>query len=67
MRGQLLRELSGATGHAIPMARARAVAGGHELDGVLDRLEREGLVHRSGAWLRLGVGPGQAAASTIGS
>ena len=65
VRGQLLRELSVATGHAVPMARARVVAGGHELDRVLVRLEDEGLVHRSGAWLRLG--PGQAAASTIGS
>ena len=31
------------------------------------RLEHEGLVHRSGSWLRLGVGPSRAAASTIGS
>ena len=30
VRGRLLRELSVANGHAIPMARARAVAGGHE-------------------------------------
>ena len=67
VRGQLLRELSGASGHAIPMARARAVAGGHELDGLLDRLEREGLVHRRGTWLRLGNGSRPAAASTIGS
>ncbi len=65
VRGQLLRELAGATGHTIPMARARAIAGDREMDGVVDRLEREGLVHRTGAWLRLGVGPGQAAASTI--
>ena len=64
VRGRLLRELSVANGHAIPMAGVRAVAGGHEPDGVLDRLEREGLVHRSGARLRLG--PRQAAASTIG-
>ena len=65
VRGRLLRELSAATGHAIPMARARTLAGDHALDHLLDRLEREGLVHRTGAWLRLG--PGQAAASTIGS
>ncbi|HKO32170.1 MAG TPA: A/G-specific adenine glycosylase [Candidatus Limnocylindria bacterium] len=61
VRGRLLRELSAATGHAITMARARALAGDH----ALDRLEREGLVHRTGAWLRLG--PRRAAASTIGS
>ena len=67
VRGQLVRELSAATGHAIPMARARALAGNHALDRVLDRLEREGLVHRSGSWLRLGVGPSRAAASTISS
>ena len=67
VRGQLLRELSSATGHAIPMAHARALAGGHALDRVLDRLEREGLVHRRGDWLRLGIGPEPAAASTIGA
>jgi A/G-specific adenine glycosylase len=67
VRGQLLRELSVAAGHAIPIARAEVMAGGHDLEDVLDRLEGDGLVHRSGAWLRLGIGPGQAAASTIGS
>ena len=29
VRGQLVRELSAATGHAIPLAQARALAGGH--------------------------------------
>ena len=43
------------------------VAGGHELDGLLDRLEREGLVHRPRRWLRLGGGSRPAAAATIGS
>jgi A/G-specific adenine glycosylase len=66
LRGRLLRELSGAGGHAIPLARARRLAGGHDLDGVLERLERDGLVHRRGAWLRLGEGAAPAA-STIGS
>ncbi len=67
LRGRLLRELSSATGHAIPLARARHLADGHELDAVLGRLEREGLAHRRGGWLRLGGGPAPAAASTIGS
>ena len=67
VRGRLLRELSRAAGHAITLARASALADGHELGGVLDRLEREGLVHRSGRWLRLGHGPVTAAASTIGA
>ncbi|HEX5579455.1 MAG TPA: A/G-specific adenine glycosylase [Candidatus Limnocylindria bacterium] len=61
LRGRLLRELSDAGGYAIPLARARSLAGSHDLVAVLDRLEREGLAHRRGAWLRLG-GP---ATSTI--
>ena len=67
LRGRLLRELSRAGEHAIPLARARSLAAGHELAGVLDRLERDGLVHRRGAWLRLGSGDASAAASTIRS
>ena len=66
LRGSLLRELSAAGGHAIPLARARLLADGHDLDGVLARLERDGLVHRRGDWLRLGEGAAPAA-STIGS
>jgi A/G-specific adenine glycosylase len=67
IRGRLLGELSRAAGHAITLARAKALADGHELDSLLDRLEREKLVHRSGKWLRLGDGPAPAAASTIGA
>jgi A/G-specific adenine glycosylase len=64
VRGRLLRELSSAADHAISMSRARSLTG-TELDRILDRLEGEGLVHRSGAWLRLGIGPVPAAAPTI--
>ena len=66
VRGRLLRELSAAKGHAISLARARTLADGHELEGVLTRLERDGLAHRSGRSLRLGIGPMPAPASTIG-
>jgi hypothetical protein len=66
LRGRLLRELSSAADHAISVARARSLAGTQELDGVLDQLERDGLVHRRGAWLRLGSASVPTAASTIG-
>ena len=67
VRGRLLRELSRAAGHRITLARANALADGHDLAGLLERLEREGLLHRSGRWLQLGHGPVAAAASTIGA
>jgi A/G-specific adenine glycosylase len=66
LRGRLLRELSHAGDHTIPLALARSLADGHDLAGVLDRLERDGLVHRRGAWLQLGSGDAAPAASTIG-
>jgi A/G-specific adenine glycosylase len=66
VRGRLLRELAGSPRHAIPLDRVRDLADGHELDGVLRRLERDGLAHRHGAWLRLGMGSAPSAASTIG-
>jgi A/G-specific adenine glycosylase len=67
LRGRLLRELSSGARHAMPLARARELGEGHDLERVLQRLERDGLVHRRGAWLRLGPGPASGAPSTIGS
>ena len=66
LRGRLLRELSRAGDHTLPLALARTLADGHDLAGVLDRLEREGLVRRRGARLQLGSGDAPATASTIG-
>ena len=66
LRGRLLRELSRAGDYTIPLALARTLADGHDLAGVLDRLEREGLVRRRGARLQLGSGGAPATASTIG-
>jgi A/G-specific adenine glycosylase len=65
VRGRLLRDLAASPTHAIRLAQARQLADGHDAEGVLQRLERDGLVHRSGAWLRLGMGLAPAAASTI--
>jgi A/G-specific adenine glycosylase len=52
-RGSLLRALSAAPAHQLPMHVASRLAGS---DGAatLDGLERDGLVHRAGARLRLG-------------
>jgi A/G-specific adenine glycosylase len=66
LRGRLLRELSSAADHAIPLTRARSLAGTQELEGVLNRLERDGLAHRRGARLRLGSASVRTGASTIG-
>jgi A/G-specific adenine glycosylase len=52
-RGSLLRALSAAPGHQLPMHVASRVAGS-EYAATLDGLERDGLVHRAGARLRLG-------------
>ena len=67
VRGRVLRELSASARHAIPLARVPELIDGHDPDAVLQRLEREGLVHRRGRSLRLGSGSAPTAASTIGS
>lgn len=61
-RGQVLRALSAAPGHRLPLpvlpAAHRAVLAG---------LEREGLVHRSGEHLILGAAASEPAVATIGA
>jgi A/G-specific adenine glycosylase len=52
-RGSLLRALSAAPGHQLPMHVARRLAGKGSA-ATLDGLERDGLVHRDGARVTLG-------------
>jgi A/G-specific adenine glycosylase len=56
-RGRLLRALSEAPGHRLAMTAAQELLDG-TLDRVIDGLEADGLVHRSGRSLKLG-GPGE--------
>jgi A/G-specific adenine glycosylase len=51
-RGALLRALSAAPGHQLTTAEARRLAGSDA--ATVEALERDGLAHRVGAWLRLG-------------
>ena len=53
-RGALVRALTEAAGHAITLARARRLVGPDRLPRLAAGLERDGLVHRSGRFLRLG-------------
>jgi A/G-specific adenine glycosylase len=67
VRGRVLRELASSPRHAISLARVRELADGRDMDGVVQSLERDGLAHRRGAWLRLGTDGSPTAASTIGA
>lgn len=53
-RGGLIRALSNAPGHELPMASARTAIGAHGFDRIVAGLERDGLVSRAGGVLRLG-------------
>jgi A/G-specific adenine glycosylase len=70
-RGTLLRELSAAPDHALRDDEARRLLSDDRFETTVAGLERDGLLHRSGQWLRLGGSPEpppepQAAAATIG-
>jgi A/G-specific adenine glycosylase len=54
VRGAILRELSRAPDHVLPEARLARLLGGKPPPAIVDALERDGLVHRAGEWLRLG-------------
>jgi A/G-specific adenine glycosylase len=64
-RGAVLRALSGARNHGMPLRSARALLPAEALERVVAGLERDGLVHRSRGRLVLGGRPEPAA--TIGS
>ena len=55
-RGRLLRALSEAEGHRLGLTEAHRLLDG-TLDRVVARMEREGLLHRSGESLQLGSRP----------
>jgi A/G-specific adenine glycosylase len=67
-RGALLRALANAPGHAIANATAHDLVRPHDFERVVEALEREGLVHRSGSQVVLG-GPqvDASATATIGA
>lgn len=66
-RGALLRALANAPRHAIAQATARDLVQPHDFERVVEALEREGLVHRSGSQVVLGGRPVEASATaTIG-
>jgi A/G-specific adenine glycosylase len=64
-RGAILRALSSAPGHAVPMRAARRLIPEASWDRIVRDLEREGLVHRSSGRLVLGGRPEPVA--TIGA
>ena len=64
-RGAILRALSSATGHAVPMRAARLLVPEEACDRIVRDLEREGLLHRSSGRLVLGGRPEPVA--TIGA
>jgi A/G-specific adenine glycosylase len=65
MRGALVRRLTGAPGHRIALGTLERELAGN-LDALVAGLERDGLAHRSGGFLRLGGAPeGEQAAATI--
>jgi A/G-specific adenine glycosylase len=55
VRGRLIRALAMAPGHDLPLAQARRLADIDDFDGVMARLARDGLAHRSGPRVRLGA------------
>jgi A/G-specific adenine glycosylase len=66
-RGRLVRALSRAQDHRISLAAAWRLAGDHDLEAILSRLERDGLAHRGAGWVGLGGGgSAPAPATTIG-
>ena len=65
LRGALLRALTAARDASITALAARRLVPTEAYDRVIAGLERDGLLHRSGARLRLGGQPKGAA--TIGS
>lgn len=66
LRGDLLRTLVGAPGHSLPIRQARALFPRGAATRLIGELEREGLVHRSGAELRLGGRDATGGTATIG-
>ncbi len=59
-RGAILRELSRAADHKLPAVQVVRLLGDEPLPRILEVLEREGLAHRAGDWLRLGPAQGAA-------
>lgn len=64
-RGRILRLLAAAPGHRLPLSALPEAADGASLPELIDQLEREGLVHRSGTLLLLGGPAGGATVATI--
>ena len=63
-RGALLRALARARTHSLSVTAGQGILPASAFDRVVEGLERDGLLHRSGGRLRLGGGPKPAA--TIG-
>jgi A/G-specific adenine glycosylase len=66
-RGRVLRLLTAAEGHRVSLQAIGAAVREHDLEGLLDGLERDGLVHRQGSTLHLGPRDGRPPVATIGS
>jgi A/G-specific adenine glycosylase len=54
VRGAILRELARAPDHQLPLAHLSRLLRGTPAPGIVAGLERDGLAHRAGEWLRLG-------------
>jgi A/G-specific adenine glycosylase len=64
-RGRILRLLAAAPGHRLPLSALHGAADGASLPELIGRLERDGLVHRSGELLLLGGPASPATVATI--